>query len=90
MTGSGDPDNGLRVASRPGDPDGARQLAGRPGDSEGAPWTAARPGDSGGGLPERYRTVGVVLTGGNVEADLVARLATGSVADRARMEGVAA
>ncbi|KAB1902003.1 pyridoxal-phosphate dependent enzyme, partial [Micromonospora sp. AMSO31t] len=44
------------------------------------------------GGPEdgRYRTVGVVLTGGNVEAELVARLAGGPVADLARMEGVAA
>ncbi|MEV0426618.1 pyridoxal-phosphate dependent enzyme [Micromonospora sp. NPDC050495] len=38
----------------------------------------------------RYRTVGVVLTGGNVEAELVARLAAGAVADLARVEGVAA
>ncbi|MFI7425557.1 pyridoxal-phosphate dependent enzyme [Micromonospora sp. NPDC049836] len=38
----------------------------------------------------RYRTVGVVLTGGNVEAELVARLAAGVVADLARVEGVAA
>ncbi|MFD0788341.1 pyridoxal-phosphate dependent enzyme, partial [Micromonospora azadirachtae] len=39
---------------------------------------------------ERYRTVGVVLTGGNVEAELVARLATRQFADLATMEGVAA
>ncbi|MFE9958282.1 pyridoxal-phosphate dependent enzyme [Micromonospora sp. NPDC005299] len=66
---------------------GALRLAARPGDPDGAPLRAGAPD---GGRPGRYRTVGVVLTGGNVEAELVARLAGGPVADLARMEGVAA
>ncbi|GGR62174.1 serine/threonine dehydratase [Micromonospora fulviviridis] len=76
VTGWDGPDGGLWGAALSGEPGGTR--------------LAVRPGDSGGGVPGRYRTVGVVLTGGNVEADLVARLATGSVADLTRMEGVAA
>lgn len=89
VTGWDGPDGGLWRAARPGDPDGGLRgaaLSGEPGGTR----LAVRPGDSGGGVPGRYRTVGVVLTGGNVEADLVARLATGSVADLNRMEGVAA
>ncbi|MGK5738456.1 threonine ammonia-lyase [Micromonospora sp. URMC 103] len=43
-----------------------------------------------GGRREEYRTVGVVLTGGNVEAELVARLATRQLADLTSVEEVAA
>jgi threonine dehydratase len=39
---------------------------------------------------QRYPTVGVVLTGGNVEAALVATLAAGRLADLTSVEGVAA
>ncbi|WBB64879.1 pyridoxal-phosphate dependent enzyme [Micromonospora sp. WMMD812] len=67
-----------------------RLMAGLDGEASGR--AGGGPGDGGGGGPaggpgagrERYRTVGVVLTGGNVEADLVARLAT------RQWEGVAA
>ncbi|MCP3783089.1 pyridoxal-phosphate dependent enzyme [Micromonospora sp. A3M-1-15] len=76
VTGSDDPGGVLRLPARCGS-DGVLRVAGGPGRSEG-------------GVPGRYRTVGVVLTGGNVEADLVARLAAGPVADPARTEGVAA
>ncbi|MDM4722599.1 pyridoxal-phosphate dependent enzyme [Micromonospora sp. WMMA1363] len=39
---------------------------------------------------KRYRTVGVVLTGGNVDAELVARLVTQQLAGTVRAEGMAA
>ncbi|MFC0508137.1 threonine ammonia-lyase [Micromonospora costi] len=65
---------------------GALRLAAGFGD-ETAGRTGAGPD---GGRRERYRTVGVVLTGGNVEADLVARLATRQFAGVTSVEGVAA
>ncbi|SCL60486.1 threonine ammonia-lyase [Micromonospora chersina] len=80
----------LRLVTGSDDPDGALRPPARPGGSDGVLRVAGVPGGSGGAAPGRYRTVGVVLTGGNVEADVVARLATGPVAGLVRMEGVAA
>ncbi|GAB3945343.1 hypothetical protein GCM10027614_36960 [Micromonospora vulcania] len=66
------------------EPSGAAGLAG-------ALRLGAEAGTAGAGVgPERQRTVGVVLTGGNVEAALVARLTVQRLAELTTVEGAAA
>lgn len=60
---------------------GALRLAADPGALAPGTGLADRSGAGPAGGRDRFRTVGVVLTGGNVEAELVARLATRQLAD---------